>query len=83
MFATRKESNVVLFDYIGVYYNWVRRHCANRWLSPEAFEQKYFKNLEGSLVHDTVYDHQNYLDTYNLRTGFYGFYGKKLIYWRF
>jgi transposase InsO family protein len=54
VFATRKEANAVLFDYIEIYYNRVRRHSANGWLSPEAFEKKYFKNLEGFVVHDTV-----------------------------
>ena len=54
VFATRKEANTVLFDYIEIYYNRVRRHSATGWLSPEAFEQKYFKNLEGFVVHDTV-----------------------------
>ena len=49
VFATRKEANTVLFDYIEIYYNRVRRHSANGWLSPEAFEQKYFKNLEDLL----------------------------------
>ena len=54
LFATRKELNAVLFDYIEIYYNRVRRHSANDWLSPEAFKQKYFKTLEGSVVHNTV-----------------------------
>ncbi len=54
VFVTRKEANAVLFDYIEIYYNRVRRHSANGWLSPEAFEQKYIKSLEGSIVHDTV-----------------------------
>ena len=27
---------------------------ANGWLSPEAFGQKYLKNLEGLTVHNTV-----------------------------
>ncbi|WP_333663939.1 IS3 family transposase [Acinetobacter sp.] len=54
VFATRKEANAVLFEYIEVYYNRIRRHSANGWLSPEAFEHKYFKNLEGYVVHDTV-----------------------------
>jgi transposase InsO family protein len=54
VFSTRKEANSVLFEYIEVYYNRVRRHSANDWLSPEAFEQKYFKNLEGSTVHQSV-----------------------------
>ena len=44
----------VQFDYISIYYNRVRRHSANGWLSPEAFEQKYIKSLEGLVVHDTV-----------------------------
>jgi len=52
VFLTRKEANTVLFDYIEIYYNRARRHSANVWLSPEAFEQKYFKNLEGSAVHN-------------------------------
>src|SRR5690606_3476433 len=43
VFVTRKEANAVLFDYIEIYYNRVRRHSANGWLSPEAFEQKYIK----------------------------------------
>ncbi|RZG77046.1 IS3 family transposase [Acinetobacter sp. WCHAc060033] len=54
VFATRKEANAVLFEYIEVYYNRIRRHSANGWLSPEAFEHKYFKNLEGYVVHDIV-----------------------------
>ena len=52
--VTRKEANAILFEYIEVYYNRSRRHSANGWLSPEAFEPKYFKNLEGYAVHDTV-----------------------------
>lgn len=43
-----------LREAIEVYYNPIRRHSANGWLSPEAFERKYFKNLEGFVVHDTV-----------------------------
>jgi transposase InsO family protein len=50
LFITRKEANTVLFEYIKVYYNQIRRHSENGWVSPEAFEQKYFKNLEGSVV---------------------------------
>ena len=34
--------------------NRIRIHSANGWLSPEAFEQKYIKSLEGLVVHDTV-----------------------------
>ncbi len=54
VFSTRKEANAVLFDYIEIYYNRIRRHSANGCLSPEAFEQKYFKSLEGLVVHDPV-----------------------------
>ncbi|NAR50362.1 IS3 family transposase, partial [Acinetobacter haemolyticus] len=39
---------------IEIYYNRMRRHSANGWLSPEAFEQKYFRALEGSTVHNSV-----------------------------
>jgi hypothetical protein len=57
VFINRKEANAVLFEYIEVYYNRIRRHSANGWLSPEAFEQKYFKSLEeGSVVHNIGYD---------------------------
>lgn len=47
VFSTRKEANSVLFEYIEIYYNRIRRHSANGWLSPEAFEQNYLKSLEG------------------------------------
>lgn len=54
-FATRKEANnVALFEYIKIYYNRMRRHSANGWLSPITFEQKYFSALEGSTVHNFV-----------------------------
>lgn len=54
VFSTRKEANAISFDYSEIYYNQVRTHSANGWLSTEAFEQKYFKNLKRSVVHDTV-----------------------------
>ena len=54
VFTTRKEANAVLFEYIEIYYNRIRRHSANGWLSPEAFEQNYFKNLEGLTVCNIV-----------------------------
>ncbi len=54
VFSTRKETNSVLFEYIEVYYNRIRKDSANGRLSPKAFEQKYFKNLKGSTVHDSV-----------------------------
>ncbi|MBF7686565.1 IS3 family transposase, partial [Acinetobacter sp. B10A] len=54
VFSTRKEANSVLFEYIEIYYNRIRRHSANGWLSPEAFEQNYLKSLEGSNLHNSV-----------------------------
>ncbi len=54
IYKTREMARADMFDYIEMFYNRVRRHSANGWLSPEAFEQKYFKNLEGFVVHDTV-----------------------------
>ncbi len=33
VFTTRKAANTVLFDYIEIYYNRVRRHSANGWLA--------------------------------------------------
>ena len=53
-FATRQEANAALFEYIEIYYNRIRRHSANGWLSPEAFEQKYFRASEGSPIHNSV-----------------------------
>ena len=52
--AQRFERQCCLFDYIEIYYNRVRRHSANGWLSSEAFEQKHFKSLEEPTVHNTV-----------------------------
>lgn len=49
-FATRQEANTALFEYIEVYYNRMRRHSANGWLSPITFEQNYFRALEGMIV---------------------------------
>lgn len=54
VFASRKETNAVSFDYIEIYYNRVRRHSANDWSSPEASEQKYFKSLAEPTVYHTV-----------------------------
>lgn len=54
VFTTRKEANASLVAYIEVYYIRIRRHSANDWLSPEAFGLKYFKNLEGLVVYNTV-----------------------------
>jgi len=37
-FATRKHMKQIVFEYIEVDYNRVRRHSANGYISPEAFE---------------------------------------------
>lgn len=37
-FATRKQMKQIVFEYIEVDYNRVRRHSANDYISPEAFE---------------------------------------------
>lgn len=50
VFKTRKEANATLFEYIETYYNRVRRHSANGWLSPDAFMQKYLQLSEGLTV---------------------------------
>lgn len=52
-FATQQEANATLFEYIEIYYNRVRRHSANGWLSPMPFEQKYLCALEGAAVHNS------------------------------
>ena len=54
VFTTRKKAKAVLFEYIEIYYNRVRRHSTNGWLSPDVFEQKYFKNLEELTVCNIV-----------------------------
>ena len=36
--ATQREAELSLFQYIEVYYNRRRKHSANGWLSPVAFE---------------------------------------------
>jgi len=37
-FATRKQLRQTVFEYIEVDYNRTRRHSANGYISPEAFE---------------------------------------------
>jgi len=67
--GTQKKSFPILYDangkflkarldLLGMYYAnqnaWYGNPNTIGWLSPEAFEHKYFKNLEGFVVHDTV-----------------------------
>lgn len=51
VFYTLKDQNI-LFEYSEVYYKQIRRNFMNNWLSPEAFEQQYFNNLEELAAHD-------------------------------
>ncbi|WP_143426330.1 IS3 family transposase, partial [Gilliamella sp. Occ4-3] len=37
-------ANKALFEYIEIYYNRIRRHSANGWVSPEQYEQQYYQN---------------------------------------
>lgn len=39
-FATRREAEFALFQYIEIYYNRRRKHSTNGWLSPTEFEQR-------------------------------------------
>jgi transposase InsO family protein len=41
MFATREEAQAVIFEYLEVFYNRVRRHSALGFVSPEEFERTY------------------------------------------
>ncbi|WP_080702333.1 IS3 family transposase [Gilliamella sp. Imp1-1] len=43
-YKTRKLANKALFEYIEIYYNRIRRHSANGWVSPEQYEQQYYQN---------------------------------------
>ena len=38
-FKTRKEAKTAIFEYIEIFYNKVRMHSANDYLSPVEFEQ--------------------------------------------
>lgn len=43
-FATREEATLELFEYIEVFYNRFRIHSALEWMSPEQFEETYWKD---------------------------------------
>ena len=43
-YKTRKLANKALFEYIEIYYNRIRSHSANGWVSPEQYEQQYYQN---------------------------------------
>ena len=50
-FLTRQEAQQTIFEYIECYYNRVRRHSTNNWLSPVDYEAAYYNNIEGMPVH--------------------------------
>ena len=50
-FLTRQEAQQTIFEYIECYYNRVRRHSTNNWLSPVDYETAHYKNIEGMPVH--------------------------------
>jgi len=46
-FLTRQAAQQHVFEYIECYYNRVRRHSSNGWVSPVNFEAAYYKSIEG------------------------------------
>ena len=49
-FITRQAAQQHIFEYIECYYNRVRRHSTNGWVSPVDFEAAYYKSIEGMIV---------------------------------
>ena len=49
--GTRHELRQQVFEFIEIYYNRVRRHSANGWVTPVEFERLYHQNVETSAVH--------------------------------
>lgn len=49
-FLTRQAAQQHIFEYIECYYNRVRRHSTNGWVSPVDFEAAYYKSIEGMAV---------------------------------
>ena len=49
-FLTRQAAQQHIFEYIECYYNRVRRHSTNGWVSPVDFETAYYKSIEGMTV---------------------------------
>ena len=43
MTVTTKRGNWLIKHYLN-YYNRIRRHSANGWVSPEQYEQQYYQN---------------------------------------
>jgi putative transposase len=49
-YRTRNEARTSVFSYIEAFYNRRRRHSALNYLSPEAYEQLYYQQLELGLT---------------------------------
>ena len=49
-FLTRQAAQQAIFEYIECYYNRVRRHSTNGWVSPVDFEAAYYKSIEEMTV---------------------------------
>jgi putative transposase len=47
---TRLVAQQHIFEYIEYYYNRVRKHSTNDWVSPVNFEAAFYKSIEGVLV---------------------------------
>ena len=45
---SRQQTREVVFEFIEAYYNRIRRHSHNDWLSPVHFEAAYYQALEES-----------------------------------
>jgi transposase InsO family protein len=48
---TDEQMRQHIFEFIEMYYNRVRRHSENNWITPVEFENLYQQNLERLLVH--------------------------------
>lgn len=48
---TRVQMHQHVFEFIEIYYNRVRRHSENNWITPVEFERLYYQSLERVVVH--------------------------------
>jgi putative transposase len=48
---TAEQMRQHIVEFIEIYYNRVRRHFANNWVTPVEFENLYQQNLERTFVH--------------------------------
>ena len=44
-YSTLAEVRIAIFDFIEVFYNRTRRHSALAYVSPDAFEAAYYRDL--------------------------------------